>query len=419
MFMAAKFDAQPAHELGQDAGDSTPIMATIPTDDPWVPLRILGLGLDAEQRVEADVFLLTDRRAGAAGRRSRPQRRAQRAGVGLAARRPAIRRRHGVGAVLDVAVVPADRRRRPATSTTTSPVGRPGSASRPSPTPASVRRAVVRCAPAGDGRRGGDRGRCRSRPGVLDRLDRHGRPPRPADAGRTVNARRALGRRARVGGRRRPGAASPAAPTSRRPCARPGAGHRRRRRRAQPFQTLHAAGRGGTRSASWSATPTRSTTSSSSAHPRSTPATETAPSQAPADARRDVRRSRRAGRHDDTFDDPGTCRDRVPPARPLRLRHARRGRGRRAPDHICAVSEYHFPRPPRPAQSRPRACRARIGSQGQPMPTLPHLGRPPLPAQRSSPSVRCCLRSNRQRIVQRLSDIGGEVKDGPGSWCSR
>ena len=35
-------------------------MATIPTDDPWVPVRILGLGLDAEQRVEADVFLLTD-----------------------------------------------------------------------------------------------------------------------------------------------------------------------------------------------------------------------------------------------------------------------------------------------------------------------------------------------------------------------
>ena len=36
-------------------------MATIPTDDPWVPVRILGLGLDAERNVEADVFLLTDR----------------------------------------------------------------------------------------------------------------------------------------------------------------------------------------------------------------------------------------------------------------------------------------------------------------------------------------------------------------------
>ncbi|MGH9111875.1 MAG: DUF2330 domain-containing protein [Acidimicrobiales bacterium] len=60
VFMAARFDAQRAQQLGQGAGDSTPIMATIPTDDPWVPLRILGLGLDGGQTVEADVFLLTD-----------------------------------------------------------------------------------------------------------------------------------------------------------------------------------------------------------------------------------------------------------------------------------------------------------------------------------------------------------------------
>jgi len=33
---------------------------TIPTDNPWVPLRNLGLGKQAEERVEADVFLLTD-----------------------------------------------------------------------------------------------------------------------------------------------------------------------------------------------------------------------------------------------------------------------------------------------------------------------------------------------------------------------
>jgi hypothetical protein len=59
-FMAAKFDAKRAKELGQGAGDSTPIMATIPTDDPWVPLRILGLGLGGSKQVEADVFLLTD-----------------------------------------------------------------------------------------------------------------------------------------------------------------------------------------------------------------------------------------------------------------------------------------------------------------------------------------------------------------------
>lgn len=62
VFMAAKFDAGRAADLGQGAGDSTPIMATIPTDNPWVPLRILGLGRDGEERVEADVFLLTDER---------------------------------------------------------------------------------------------------------------------------------------------------------------------------------------------------------------------------------------------------------------------------------------------------------------------------------------------------------------------
>jgi hypothetical protein len=60
IFMAARFDATRAAELGQTAGDGTPIMLTIPTDAPWVPLRILSLGLDGEELVEADVFLLTD-----------------------------------------------------------------------------------------------------------------------------------------------------------------------------------------------------------------------------------------------------------------------------------------------------------------------------------------------------------------------
>jgi hypothetical protein len=60
IFMAARFDASRARALGQNAGDGTPIMLTIPTDQPWVPLRILGLGLDASQIVKADVFLLTD-----------------------------------------------------------------------------------------------------------------------------------------------------------------------------------------------------------------------------------------------------------------------------------------------------------------------------------------------------------------------
>ena len=60
IFMAARFDASRAAELGQNAGDGTPIMLTIPTDAPWVPLRILSLGLDGSELVEADVFLLTD-----------------------------------------------------------------------------------------------------------------------------------------------------------------------------------------------------------------------------------------------------------------------------------------------------------------------------------------------------------------------
>ena len=60
IFMAAKFDASRAASLGQTAGDGTPIMLTIPTDEPWVPLRILGLGLDESEVVQADVFLLTD-----------------------------------------------------------------------------------------------------------------------------------------------------------------------------------------------------------------------------------------------------------------------------------------------------------------------------------------------------------------------
>jgi hypothetical protein len=62
IFMAARFDAARAQALGQNAGDGTPIMLTIPTKNPWVPLRILGLGLDRSKVVDADVFLLTDAR---------------------------------------------------------------------------------------------------------------------------------------------------------------------------------------------------------------------------------------------------------------------------------------------------------------------------------------------------------------------
>lgn len=60
IFMAASFDASAAAERGQALGDGTPVHLTIPTDNPWVPLRILGLGKSAAERIQADVFLLTD-----------------------------------------------------------------------------------------------------------------------------------------------------------------------------------------------------------------------------------------------------------------------------------------------------------------------------------------------------------------------
>jgi len=60
IFMAASFDATAALAAGQQIGDGTPIHLTIPTPNPWVPLRILTLGLPGDARVEADVFLLTE-----------------------------------------------------------------------------------------------------------------------------------------------------------------------------------------------------------------------------------------------------------------------------------------------------------------------------------------------------------------------
>src|SRR4029079_5295194 len=59
VFMAARFDATRAAALGQRSGDGTPIMVTMPTDRPWVPLRILGLRAKPDNASQADVFLLT------------------------------------------------------------------------------------------------------------------------------------------------------------------------------------------------------------------------------------------------------------------------------------------------------------------------------------------------------------------------
>src|SRR5712691_2828024 len=62
IFLAAIFDADAAKARGQQIGDGTPVHITIPTANPWVPLRILGLGKNAADRVDADVYLLTDQR---------------------------------------------------------------------------------------------------------------------------------------------------------------------------------------------------------------------------------------------------------------------------------------------------------------------------------------------------------------------
>jgi hypothetical protein len=60
IFLAARFDADAARRQGITQGQGTPIHLTIPTGDPWVPLRILALGKKATEFVQADVYLLTD-----------------------------------------------------------------------------------------------------------------------------------------------------------------------------------------------------------------------------------------------------------------------------------------------------------------------------------------------------------------------
>ncbi|HEX6675295.1 MAG TPA: DUF2330 domain-containing protein [Actinomycetes bacterium] len=85
VFMAASFDARAAAKRGQQLGDGTPIQLTIPTANPWVPLRILGLGHRPGERIDADVYLLTERRPALLPRPVAPGH----AGVSLEQSRPA------------------------------------------------------------------------------------------------------------------------------------------------------------------------------------------------------------------------------------------------------------------------------------------------------------------------------------------
>lgn len=61
IFLAAVFDGDAATQRGQRVGDGTPVHITIPTPNPWVPLRILALGKQPADKIDADVYLLTDR----------------------------------------------------------------------------------------------------------------------------------------------------------------------------------------------------------------------------------------------------------------------------------------------------------------------------------------------------------------------
>jgi hypothetical protein len=59
-FMAVQFDAKKAVARNESIGDAIPIHLVMRTREPWVPLRILGLGAKSNAPIQADVFLLTD-----------------------------------------------------------------------------------------------------------------------------------------------------------------------------------------------------------------------------------------------------------------------------------------------------------------------------------------------------------------------
>ena len=62
IFLTATFDPRAEAARGLGLGDGTPVQVTIRTATPWVPLHILSLAKDPDDEVQADVFMLTDRR---------------------------------------------------------------------------------------------------------------------------------------------------------------------------------------------------------------------------------------------------------------------------------------------------------------------------------------------------------------------
>jgi hypothetical protein len=57
IFMAAKFDVAAARARQQRSGDGAPVLITMKTRHPWVPLEVLSLGTT---QVKADLYLLMD-----------------------------------------------------------------------------------------------------------------------------------------------------------------------------------------------------------------------------------------------------------------------------------------------------------------------------------------------------------------------
>lgn len=57
IFLAAKYDTSIAKQRGQIVGDGVPLLITMKTAHPWVPLEVLALD---DQQVNADIYFLTD-----------------------------------------------------------------------------------------------------------------------------------------------------------------------------------------------------------------------------------------------------------------------------------------------------------------------------------------------------------------------
>ncbi len=61
-FLAARFDAEAAAQDEFTAGDGIPILITVPTERPWIPLHIFHGATPDTEILEADLFLLTPER---------------------------------------------------------------------------------------------------------------------------------------------------------------------------------------------------------------------------------------------------------------------------------------------------------------------------------------------------------------------